>query len=165
MAPLADPAAAGVLSKNTLLRRYVTTDAEAVLRYAVPLPAERRGAGEPVPVIREVQGELELLGVDLRARGSAGLVAGRRDLSRVKSMLEKGRLDLLLDVPPRRRAEAADMLSALEKAVGLIENELGAPPPVVSFFPPEIAKMQEVIQDATASRNSKSADTNFDGAL
>lgn len=156
-----------VLSSNTILRRYVATDSDAILRYALPLPSERNGSVDP-PAIRRAQELLERLGVDVRARGAAGLISGRRDLTKLKTLLLNERLDILLDVPAKKRAAAAEYLSSMEKKVAAIEGELGLPSAspgfgTASVFPKQILAVTDTIQDVVESRNSMSKRTNFDG--
>lgn len=156
--------AKGVLSSNTILRRYVATDADSILRYALPLPGERPGLTDPVP-IRLVQDNLERLGVDVRARGAAGLISGRRDLAKLRSMLSSERVNLLLDVPAKHRSTAAEYLSTLDGLVDQLEEELGLPAPSASpsLFPQQLVAVQETVQDIMESRNTMSRRSNFDG--
>jgi len=139
-----------VVSENTLARRYIVTDGSALLRYALPLPAERYapvagfssaptggvggvggvgGGGAsavPAPAVRRLQRALETLGVDLRARGSASVTSARADLLRVADILSAGgRVEMLLDVPRPRRAEAAALLSELDRVFAALLDELG----------------------------------------
>lgn len=155
--------AKGVLSTNTIFRRYVVTDSDAILRYALPLPSERSGV-EPVP-IRQVQEQLERLGVDLRARGAAGLISGRRDLARLRDLLTTSRLDVLLDVPAKKRQQAAELLSKLEACLNEIEDELGTSPSssVPAMFPPQLMRIQETVSDVMERRNNASKKFNYDG--
>lgn len=108
---------------------------------------------------------LERLGVDVRARGAAGLINGRRDLAKLRQVLDAERLDILLDVPAKKRTAAADYMSRLEACIAQIEDELGLPPPLIgaSLFPKEIVAVQETLQDVVQSRNSMTKRTNFDG--
>lgn len=134
------PAAAGVVSENTLARRYIVTDGSALLRYSLPLPAERYapvagftsgpaptgvnavvgavvsgGAGGgaatvPAPAVRRLQAALEALGVDLRARGKASVSSARADLLRVADILSAGGRVEMLLDVPRPRRPAAAAL-------------------------------------------------------
>lgn len=156
-----------VLSSNTILRRYVATDSDAILRYALPLPSERTGETNP-PTIRRAQELLERLGVDVRARGAAGLIAGRRDLTKLRTLIVNERLDILLGVPAKKRTAAAEYLSSMEKKIAGIEGELGLPSGspgfgAASVFPKQIIAVTDTIQDVIESRNSMSKRTNFDG--
>lgn len=156
-----------VLSSNTILRRYVATDADAILRYSLPLPSERLSPEAVPPPIRRAQELLERLAVDVRARGAAGLIVGRRDLAKLTHLLTSERLDILLDVPAKKRTAAAELLAELERKVADIESELGLPPANVaaSLFPRQIVAVTETIQDVVESRNAMSRRTNFDGKL
>ncbi|GAB0493120.1 hypothetical protein MMPV_004393 [Pyropia vietnamensis] len=134
------PVAAGVVSENTLARRYVVTDGSALLRYALPLPAERYApvagfttgpaptgmgavvstmmsggtssgtASVPAPAVRRLQAALEALGVDLRARGKASVTSARADLLRVADILSAGGRVEMLLDVPRPRRPAAAAL-------------------------------------------------------
>ena len=158
--------AKGILSTNTIFRRYLVTDSDAILRYSLPLPSERLGSTDPVP-IRQVQEQLERLGVDLRARGAAGIIAGKRDLGKLNDMLSTGRLDILLDVPAKKRQQAAEILSRMEPIIAQIEREVGVESSNVnaSIFPPQVIAVKGVLQDVFTRRNSLAKNTNFDGTL
>lgn len=164
LSPASSDAAKTPLAENTILRRYVVTDSDAILRYSLPLPSERL-PGAPAPPIRRVQELLERFGVDLRARGAAGLITGRRDLSRLRQVLAAERLDILLDVPAKKRTAAAEFMSQLESVISQVEDELGLPPATVgsSFLPSQIVAVQETLQDVAASRSSMTKRTSFDG--
>lgn len=155
-----------VLSTNTILRRYVATDSAAILRYALPLPSERVLGASPLP-IRRAQELLERLGVDLRARGAAGIIGGRRDLAKLKTLLVNEQLDILLDVPAKKRLAAAELLSNLERAEGEIERELGVTQRtgLSSIFPPQMMAVADALQEVVERRNSISRRTNFDGTV
>ena len=166
---LLNPASAhakGILSTNTIFRRYLVTDSDTILRYSLPLPSERLGSTDPVP-IRQVQEQLERLGVDLRARGAAGIIAGKRDLGKLNDMLSTGRLDILLDIPAKKRQQAAEILSRMESIVIQIEKEVGVESSNLnsSIFPPQVTAVKDVLQDVFARRNSLAKNTNFDGTL
>ncbi|KAI0564068.1 ubiquitin conjugating enzyme E2 [Gracilaria domingensis] len=163
--PSSDAHAKGLLSTNTIFRRYLITDSDAILRYSLPIPSERFST-EPIP-IRRIQEQLERLGVDLRARGAAGRIAGRRDVQKLRELLTTSRLDVLLDVPADKRKVAAQSLSALEGCLLEIEEELqvSSAPASGNLFPPQISKVQETLSDAFESRNAMSKKTNFDAAL
>lgn len=155
--------AKGVLATNTILRRYVVTDPEAILRYALPIPSERVSTDQ-IP-IRRVQELLERLGVDLRARGAAGLISGRRDLAKLREILLTQRLDVLLDVPAKKRQRAAEFLSKLEACLTDIQGELGLAytPRDSGVFPPQIMEMQQTLSDVFTARNSAAKQFNFEG--
>lgn len=158
--------AKSVLSTNTILRRYVATDSAAILRYSLPLPSERTLGASPPP-IRRAQELLERLGVDMRARGAAGMIGGRKDLARLRALLVNERLDILLDVPARRRLAAADLLSKLERIVGEIESELGMSERsgLKGLFPPQMVAVTDALQQMVERRNNLSKRTNFDGTF
>lgn len=155
-----------VLSTNTILRRYVATDSAAILRYSLPLPSERVLGASPPP-IRRAQELLERLGVDLRARGAAGEIGGRKDLARLRKLLVNERLDILLDVPAKRRLAAANLLAKLENAVGEIESELGVTERtgLKSLFPSQMVAVTDAFQQVIERRNNTSKRTNFDGTF
>lgn len=153
--------AKNILSTNTIFRRYIVTDADAILRYSLPLPNERVLA-EPVP-IRLVQEQLEKLGVDLRARGAAGLIGGRRDMSKLRGLLSSSRLDILLDVPAKGRENAAEKLSTLARCLDAIEEELGVSEEASSIFPPQLVEVRNTVSDAFARRNTTNQRSNYDG--
>eukprot|EP00178_Gracilaria_changii_P012922 TRINITY_DN363_c0_g1_i2.p1 TRINITY_DN363_c0_g1~~TRINITY_DN363_c0_g1_i2.p1 ORF type:complete len:481 (-),score=61.41 TRINITY_DN363_c0_g1_i2:1270-2712(-) len=163
--PPSNAHAKGLLSTNTIFRRYLITDSDAILRYSLPIPSERFST-QPIP-IRRIQEQLERLGVDLRSRGAAGLIAGRRDVQRLRDLITTTRLDVLLDVPANKRQSAARSLSALESCVSEIEDELqlSATPVNSNLFPPQISRVQETLADAFERRNSMSKRTNFDAAV
>ena len=158
----------GILSTNTLFRRYIVTDSDAILRYALPLPAERRGETTLTP-IRRVQRLLEQLGVDLRAkRGAAGNFAARATLTDLSVLLQTQRLDILLDVPASQRKNAADVLAKLQTSADALIEEIvnGQPfdaPTLGSVFPPKIVAMGDVLKDALAAK--RFAALNYDGAF
>lgn len=156
--------AKSLLTGNTIFRRYLIVDPSAILRYSIPLPAERTGDPNP-PVIRLIQEDLEKLGVHLRARGVAGLISGKRDIEHLQTLLAERQLDVLLDVPAKSRVDAAEALSKLETSVNTIASELGADatPSGPSFLPPNVLKMRQNIKDALNSRNSLKRVTNYDG--
>ena len=152
--PCAAASAKGVLSTNNLFRRYIVTDSAAILRYAIPLPSERTGLGPPA--VRSVQQLLERLSIDLRTRGTAGIVSARRDLLKLNELLSQEQLDILLDVPAKRRQDAAQLLAELERTIAQMEAELGIQLGFGSsgIFPPQLVALQSVIKDAVASNNS-----------
>lgn len=162
--PAAQVDAKNLLTDNTIYRRYLVVDPDAILRYSLPLPAERTGDPEP-PVIRLIQSNLERLGVHLRSRGVAGLISGRRDISELKNLLSERQLDVLLEVPAKSRVAAADVLAKLENSVNEIAAQLGADatPSGPSYLPPKILQLRQNVRDALASRNSIKNATNFDG--
>lgn len=156
--------AKNLLSENTIFRRYLITDSSAVLRYALPLPGERLKDPSPAP-IRLVQEQLEKLGVHLRARGVAGIIAGRRDVEDLLSTLAERQLDILLDVPAARRQIAANKLSKLETTVADIQQELGTPAPVLGegVLPRDVLRAEQSVRDAFMPRNNLKKITNYDG--
>lgn len=162
--PTAQVHAKNLLTDNTIFRRYLVVDPGAILRYSLPLPSERLGDPE-TPVIRLVQANLEKLGVHMRSRGIAGLIAGKRDLSELKNLLSQRQLDVLLDVPAKSRVAAADALSRLENCVDEMAAELGADatPAGPSFLPPNILQLRQNVRDALTPRNSIKNTANFDG--
>lgn len=112
-------AAPSPLTQNTLSRRYLVTDSSALLRYSLPLDASSD------PPVRAAQGLLEDVGVDLRARGAAGAAGVRRDLSRLDAVLREQGVDMLLQVPAKRRVEASGALAAVRDRVSKLEAEVG----------------------------------------
>lgn len=144
--------AKGVLSTNTLFRRYVVTDGDAVLRYALPLPAER--AGEDMPPIRRIQQLLEQLGIDVRARGAAGTFAARSSLARLRGTLDTERLDVLLGVPASKRAAVGDDLARLDRLVAALAAEITGGEAGSTPFPPQLMAVQGVLRDALAPRTA-----------
>ncbi|CAN8076012.1 unnamed protein product [Agarophyton chilense] len=163
--PPSSTQAKGLLSTNTIFRRYLITDSDAILRYSLPIPSERYST-DAIP-IRRIQEQLERLGVDLRSRGAAGLISGRRDVQKLRDLLTAARLDVLLDVPASKRQVAAQSLSALESCVSEIEEELqlSSAPANSNLFPPQLSRVQETLSDAFERRNSMSKKTNYDATL
>ena len=80
-----------ILSENTLLRRYVVTDAEAVLRWALPVPSDSP--------LRIVQRDLEEAGLELQTRGllHSGLRAALRHVEHAVRTVQQHRLDILAE--------------------------------------------------------------------
>lgn len=116
---------------------------------------------------------LERLGVDVRARGAAGMVAGRRDLTRLRALLTAERLDVLLDVPAKKRAVAASSMADMEQRIALLEEELGVGAAetgadvggrIASVFPKQIVAVTETLQDVVESRNTMARRSNFDAS-
>lgn len=167
LALLLQPAVAAnaknLLTENTIFRRYLVTDSAAILRYTLPLPSERLRDPSPAP-IRLVQEQLERLGVHLRARGVAGIIAGRRDVEDVQRILSQRQLDILLDVPASGRQAAAEKLTKLEVAVADIGYELGTSAPVVgqTLFPRDVVRVEQTLRDALTPRNTLKSIANYD---
>jgi peptidylprolyl isomerase len=113
--------AANVLQTNTLQRRYIVTDSAALLRYALPLDESTD------PPARAAQALLEKLGLDLRVRGASGRIVMRRDLATLDRLLQSQRVDMLLQVPAKRRIEASNVIAGIDQAVLCLEGELGIP--------------------------------------
>ncbi len=151
----------GVLSSNTELRRVVATDAIAILQHALPLPAEVRG--EEVPPVRLLQTELERLALCTRSRtGAARQLNARASLLRIGQLLGERRLDLLLDVPAARRADAAAALSKIDRSVSELTYALAVAesPPGAALFPPKLAAFAGALAD---SFDGDAANDAFDG--
>lgn len=151
----------GVLSSNTELRRVVATDAVAILQHALPLPAEVRG--EDVPPVRLLQTELERLALCTRSRtGAARQLNARASLLRIGQLLGERRLDLLLDVPAVRRADAAIALSKIDRSVSELTYALAVAetPPGMTLFPPKLAAFAGALADSFDGDNENDA---FDG--
>lgn len=164
--PLAPASAKTLLTENTIFRRYLVTDSAAILRYSLPLPSERQKLPDPAP-IRLVQESLEKLGVHLRARGAAGLIAGRRDLVTLRQLLSQRQLDILLDVPARSRKLAAVKLADLERIVSYIQDNLGTSTPIIGdgVLPTPVLRFEQNLQDVFTPRNTIKQVSNYDGAF
>lgn len=88
-------ASASVLSEDTLMRRYIVTSGEALLRYSLPIGE----SADKLP-IRKLQLALEKLDIDLRSKGPAALRGARRDIRDAEELLTAGQqLNIALDVP------------------------------------------------------------------
>jgi peptidylprolyl isomerase len=150
---IAPPAyAASVLETNTLQRRYIVTDAAALLRYSLPLDEATD------PPARNAQVLLEKLGIDLRARGGAGQNGVRRDLAALDRLLQSQRVDMLLQVPAKRRVEASNIIAVVGHAIAALEGELGigysadnTPNNVYTIFPKQLASVGVALLDIVAS--------------
>lgn len=104
--------------------------------------------------------------MSLRSRGAAGLIAGRRDITGLNQLLSLHRLDILLDVPAKKRSEAADRLSRIESMLTDMQTELGleyVDASLPSVFPRPLLDARDVVQDVLESRNRASQRTNYDG--
>jgi len=94
---------------NPLLRRYVSTDGAAVLRWSLPLP-------EDSP-FWEIQRQLEQVDVELSLRGSfrRGLREALKSARQALAALQRERLDILLDVG--REQVVVDTLRRTEQEI------------------------------------------------
>lgn len=102
----------------------------------------------------------------MRARGAAGLIGGRRDLAKLRTLLASERLDILLDVPAKRRTAAAEILSAFERSVGEIEDIMGITgSDTDTLFPSQLVAVKDAMQEVVQRRNAMGKRTNFDGAF
>jgi hypothetical protein len=120
-APVQAAAAIGraVLGSNTLERRYLVTDSAALLRYALPVDESTD------PPVRKVQALLERLGIDLKSKGPVSVQFLKRDLSALDRVMRAEQIDMLLQVPAKRRAEASQILSDVNRTILMMESELG----------------------------------------
>lgn len=142
-------AASDVLQANTLARRYVVTDSAALLRYSLPIDESIN------PPVREAQRLLERVGVDLRSRGAAGSQGVRRDLALLDKLLQAEGVDILLQIPAKRRADASQLISRLENQVAALEGELGVvhlDTKSSSLLPDSLASLGSLVSDITSRK-------------
>jgi len=159
LSPNMAQAAGGVLSTNTEIRRVVATDSTAILQHALPIAQELRG--EESPPIRTVQFELERIALSTRSRtGVARKLNARASMLRINSILNERRLDLLLDVPGIRRADAAVALARLDKSVAAMEGALGlSDAPKSTLFPTRVVAFAGALADSFDSDSDSSFDS------
>jgi len=114
------PVHASVITENTLLRRYVVTSGEALLRYSLPL-----GPAEDKLAVRQLQRALEKLDIDLRSKGFAALRGARKDLGQAQSLLSPGQqANIVLEVPKAKRDAATVEVRAAAEDIERLASEL-----------------------------------------
>lgn len=109
--------APSVLSENTQLRRYVITDARAVLRWALPIAHDSP--------LRQIQRALEEAGVAFRSSRSNAVKAALKQVNRAVDIMQRERLNILADVPRHRRETGGiETLRRIEVDLGQLNEEL-----------------------------------------